>query len=95
MEIVAGLDVHHAQITFDWTDLTTGECARGRIAPANREEVRRWLANFAGRDAHFALEGTTGWRYNGLAREPPPRAVGSTRLLGSDSGGSAFTDPSP
>lgn len=63
MGIVVGLDVHRAQITFDWVDATTGECARGRISPANRAEVRRWLEQFAGRQAAFALEATTGWRY--------------------------------
>ena len=63
MEIVAGLDVHRAQITFDWMDTSTGECARGQIRPANRAEVHRWLEQFAGREAEFALESTTGWRY--------------------------------
>lgn len=63
MGIVGGLDVHRAQITFDWVDADTGECARGRIAPAHRVEVRRWLEQFQGRDASFALEATTGWRF--------------------------------
>jgi transposase len=57
------LDVHRSQITFDWLDAATGECARGRITPADRGEVRRWLEQFAGREARFALEATTGWRY--------------------------------
>jgi transposase len=37
---------------------------RGRIAPADREQLRRWLRRFEGRTgAAFALEGCTGWRY--------------------------------
>lgn len=63
MGIVGGLDVHRSQITFDWMDTETGESARGRISPANRLDVRRWFDRFAGRDAHFALESTTGWRF--------------------------------
>lgn len=36
----------------------------GRIAPATRESVREWLARFEDVDGvHFALEGTTGWRF--------------------------------
>lgn len=31
-------------------------------------EVRRWLEQFAGRDASFALESTTGWRYVAVVR---------------------------
>lgn len=31
--------------------------------PATREPVRQWLGQFRGRDAHFALEATTGWRF--------------------------------
>src|SRR3974390_2525968 len=33
MTIVAGFDVHRAQITFDALDADTGELRRGRIAP--------------------------------------------------------------
>jgi transposase len=37
---------------------------RGRVSPAARESVREWLARFDGvDDVHFALEGTTGWRF--------------------------------
>src|SRR5690349_12201181 len=64
MPIVGGLDIHRKQITFDYLDTATGEVKRGQIAPADREQVRAWLARFAGRgDAAFALEGCTGWRY--------------------------------
>jgi transposase len=62
--VVGGIDIHRAQLTFDYVDLDSGEVVRGRIAPADRERLRRWLARFAGRDqVAFALEGCTGWRY--------------------------------
>ena len=64
MTIVGGLDIHRKQLTFDYLDTVTGEVARGRIAPADRERLRAWLGRFAGRDdVAFALEGCTGWRY--------------------------------
>src|SRR5438128_9081412 len=63
MQIVNALDVHRRQITFKTLDLGSGEVRRGRVCPATRESVREWLARFAGLDAHFALEGTTGWRF--------------------------------
>jgi transposase len=64
MEIVSGLDLHRSQITFRTVDLRTGEVQRGRIYPGAREAVREWLERFEpGSDAHFALEGTTGWRF--------------------------------
>ena len=63
MPIVGGLDIHRAQITFDYVDLTTGEETRGVIRPATREEFRRWLGQFGRKKAEFALEGTTGWRF--------------------------------
>ena len=64
MEMVGGLDLHRSQITFRTVDLRTGEVQRGKIHPGAREAVREWLERFeAGTDAHFALEGTTGWRF--------------------------------
>ncbi len=63
MQIVSALDVHRRQITYKTLDLGTGEVRRGRIAPAARADVREWLAQFAGCEAEFALEGTTGWRF--------------------------------
>ena len=63
MQIVGGLDVHRAQITFDCVDLRTGEEVRGQIKPATREEVRAFLAGFGGKARAFALEATTGWRF--------------------------------
>jgi len=64
MSIAGAFDVHRRQLTFDYLDTVTGEVKRGRIAPADREHLREWLARFAGcDDVHFALEGCTGWRY--------------------------------
>jgi transposase len=63
MPIVGGLDIHRAQITFDYVDLRSGEETRGVIRPATREEFRRWLGQFGRKQAAFAMEGTTGWRF--------------------------------
>jgi transposase len=60
--IVAGLDVHRAQITFDVLDEGTGEVERGRIR-ATPEAVRRWAARFAGEEIHVAVEACTGWLF--------------------------------
>ena len=62
--IVGGLDIHRAQLTYDYVDLGTGEVHAGRVTPANRISLRVWLQRFAGvADVAFALEGCTGWRY--------------------------------
>lgn len=64
MRIVGGFDVHRRQITFDYLDERTGTVRRGRIAPANRELLRRWLADtVTGAPAVFAVEACTGWRF--------------------------------
>ena len=64
MAIVGGIDIHRAQLTFDYVDLDSGEVFRGRIAPADRAQLRQWLDRFLERtDVAFALEGCTGWRY--------------------------------
>jgi transposase len=63
MAIVMGLDQHRAQITAEWIDTATGEVARSRVTPADREGVRRFLARFAGQELEVALEATTGWRF--------------------------------
>jgi hypothetical protein len=50
MSVVGAFDVHRRQITFDYLDTDTGQVARGRIAPACRELLRRCLAQrFAAR----------------------------------------------
>lgn len=64
MAIVGGLDLHRAQITFDYLDTETGEVRRGRIAPATRESLRAGLAKLPPvRPADFAVEACTGWRF--------------------------------
>ena len=64
MSIVGAFDVHRRQLTFEYLDTVTGELKRGRVIPADREHLRKWLARLAGQDdVHFALEGCTGWRY--------------------------------
>jgi transposase len=63
LPIVMGLDQHRAQITAEWIDLETGEISRGRVVPADRAAVRKFLGRFAGHDLEVALEATTGWRF--------------------------------
>jgi transposase len=61
--IVMGLDQHRAQITADWLETVTGEVSRGRIVPADRAGVQRFLGRFVGLELEVALEATTGWRF--------------------------------
>jgi len=64
MQIVGGLDIHRRQITFDYLDERSGQSRRGRIAPADRMLLRRWLeANVSNLPAAFAVEACTGWRF--------------------------------
>jgi transposase len=67
MDIVGGFDVHRKQITFDYMQMETGEVHRGKIQPADRENLRSWLRSFTerfpGQEAAIAVEATTGWRY--------------------------------
>jgi transposase len=63
MSIIGGLDVHRAQITYDWVDHDSGEARRGRIAPATRAVLRGWLGELPCPDGAFAVEGCTGWRF--------------------------------
>jgi transposase len=63
MAIVMGLDQHRAQITAEWLDTATGEVSRGRIVPADRAGVRKFLGRFVGEELEVALEATTGWRF--------------------------------
>jgi transposase len=62
MAIVAGFDVHRAQVTFDALDLESGEVHRGRI-PATPEAVEKWIARFAGQRVDVAVEACTGWLF--------------------------------
>src|SRR3712207_4680084 len=64
MRIVGELDIHRRQITFDYLDERSGRQRRGRIVPADRMLLRRWLeANLEGVPAAFAVEACTGWRF--------------------------------
>lgn len=64
MTILGGLDIHRAQLTYDYVDIATGEVHTGRIVPADRDRLRAWLERFHElSDVAFALEGCTGWRY--------------------------------
>src|SRR2546425_9773130 len=63
MAIVMGFDIHREQITFDALDDVTGELRRGRIAPADRFGLRRFLASLPAAPVEVALEATTGWRF--------------------------------
>jgi transposase len=62
MAIVAGFDVHRAQITFDALNRETGEVERGRMR-ATPEAVRDWVGRFPGADVHVAVEACTGWLF--------------------------------
>jgi transposase len=62
MHIVGGLDIHRQQITFDWVDRDSGEARRGRISPADRVGLRKWLGQFEG-EVELVCEGCTGWRF--------------------------------
>lgn len=63
MEIIGGFDVHRKQITFDYLEMETGEVKIGEIRPTTRERLSGWLSRFEGKEADFALEATTGWRF--------------------------------
>jgi transposase len=63
MAIVIGFDIHREQVTFDALDDVTGEVQRGRIAPADRSALRRFLASLPAGQVDVALEATTGWRF--------------------------------
>jgi transposase len=62
MAIVAGFDVHRAQVTFDALDPESGEVHRGRI-PATPEAVEKWVARFPGQQVDVAVEACTGWLF--------------------------------
>src|SRR5215210_2998801 len=62
MAIVAGFDVHRAQITFDALDTDTGEVMPGRIE-ATPAAVTRWVKRFGRRELHVAVEACTGWLF--------------------------------
>jgi hypothetical protein len=51
----SGLDIHREQVTFDALDDVTGEVRRGRIAPADRLGVRRFLSTLPAGQVDAAL----------------------------------------
>ena len=87
MTIVMGLDQHRAQITAEWLDTATGEIARKRIAPADRDGVRGFAAAFGGQELEVALEATTGWRF------VAPASGCATRSSTSGASGSSASRP--
>src|SRR3954469_2337210 len=62
MAILAGFDVHRAQITFDALNTETGEVLRGRFR-GDREAVGAWVGQFADEHVEVALEACTGWLF--------------------------------
>jgi transposase len=62
MAILAGFDVHRAQITFDALNTDTGEVLRGRMR-GDRDSVSEWVRQFAGEHVEVAVEACTGWLF--------------------------------
>src|SRR3954454_9320432 len=62
MAILAGFDVHRAQITFDAVNTEMGEVLRGRLR-SDREAVGEWATQFAGEHVEVAVEACTGWLF--------------------------------
>lgn len=62
MAIVAGFDVHRAQITFDALDMESGEVQCGRIA-STPAAVRAFVERYPGQDVRVAVEACTGWLF--------------------------------
>ena len=62
MAIVAGFDVHRAQITFDALDTESGEVMRGQI-DATPGAVTSWIGRFGGQRIDVAVEACTGWLF--------------------------------
>src|SRR3954468_2498096 len=88
MTIVLAFDLHREQLTYDLLDQTSGEIRRGRVAPGDRDGVRRFLTPLAGVELDVAVEATTGWRF--VAEEvarvgggtPPPEPTETRNLRG-------------
>ena len=63
MAILAGFDVHRAQITFDALNTDTGEVLRGRMrGDRDSGRVSGWR-QFAGEHVEVAVEACTGWLF--------------------------------
>ncbi len=71
-----GFDLHRRQLTYDYLDVVTGQVDRGRVVPADRSQLRSFLARFQGQgEVAFAVEaapaGATWWRsWSGPASGP-------------------------
>src|SRR5215216_1300921 len=89
VRIVMAFDQHREQIAFDALDTATGEVHRGRIRPADRLGLRRWLSRWDGEEIEAALEATTGWRF--MVEEL--RAVGAEVHLAEPAETSALRGP--
>jgi hypothetical protein len=76
MRVVGGLDVHRRRITFDYLDERSGQVRRGRVAPADRQMLRRWLETQVGDAPATCWARTTG---AGSRRWKTPRPRGSRR----------------
>jgi hypothetical protein len=63
MAMVAGFDLRRSQITYDALNVATGEIVTGRIMPADRVTLRRFLQRWIGEEVQVAVEATTGWRF--------------------------------
>jgi transposase len=61
MAIVAGFDVHRAQITFDALDTERARSAWARSR--GPESVRGWVGRFVGQRVDVAVETCTGWLF--------------------------------
>src|SRR3982751_4882636 len=62
MAILAGFDVHRAQITFDALNTETGEVLTGRMR-ADGAAVGEGAGRFAGERVEVAVEACTGWLF--------------------------------
>ena len=72
MGIVGGFDIHRRQITFDYLDERSGQCRRGRIAPADRMLLRHWLqTSIDGAPAAFERSDSVAGRRRVPARGRP------------------------
>ena len=89
MRIVVAFDQHRERIAFDALDTASGEVHRGRIRPADRLGLRRWLSRWDGEEIEAVLEATTGWRF--MVEEL--RAVGAEVHLAEPAETSALRGP--
>jgi hypothetical protein len=80
MAIVVGLDVHRAQITYDALNSATGEVTTGRIAPADRATLRRFLRRWLGEQVEAAVERRlAGASWSKSSSAPAPRCSWPSR----------------